>query len=284
MCKQISRRNFFLFLISLIVSACKSKAASGGELTIGVINYSGGEEIINQYTQFNKYLSEKMKAYVLLEPAFNENQAIERLKDSTWSLVFAPPGLAALAISRYQYTPLFPLLGENNLRSIIVVHQDSSLSNLKMLEGQTLVLGQPGSTTGYYLPLYNLYGLTLAEILFAPTPTTVLEWVVQKKANAGAVSIAELDIYNSQLKQNELRILFKDPHSIPSGMLLVGPNVERKDQEYIRQVLNDYPSILAQEVKYVPNGKVPDYKYMITVVDRVMAIASQLQNKPARLF
>ncbi|MCP6762132.1 MAG: phosphate/phosphite/phosphonate ABC transporter substrate-binding protein [Fischerella sp. CENA71] len=284
MYKPISRRNFFLFLISLIVSACKSKAASEGELTIGVINYSGGEEIINQYAQFNKYLSKKMKAYVLLEPAFNENQAIERLKDSTWSLAFAPPGLAALAISRYQYTPLFPLFGDNNLRSIIVVRQDSLLSNLKMLEGQTLVLGQPGSTTGYYLPLYNLYGLTLAEILFAPTPTTVLEWVVQKKANAGAVSIAELDLYNSQLKQNELRILFKDPHSIPSGMLLVGPNVERKDQEYIRRVLNDYPSILAQEVKYVPNGKIPDYEYMITVVDRVMAIASQLQNKPARLF
>ncbi len=284
MFKPISRRNFFLFLLSLIVSACKSKAASGGELIIGVINYGGGEEIINQYAQFNKYLGEKMKAYVLLEPAFNENQAIERLKDRTWSLVFAPPGLAALAISRYQYTPLFPLLGDSNLRSIIVVRQDSSLSDLKMLEGQTLVLGQPGSATGYYLPLYNLYGLTLAEILFAPTPTTALDWVVQGKAKAGAVSIAELDLYNSQLKQNQLRILFKDPHSIPPGMLLVGPSMERKNQEYIRQTLNEFPSILAQEVKYVPNGEVPDYGYMIAVVDRVMAIASQLQNKPARLF
>ncbi|MGJ5673982.1 MAG: phosphate/phosphite/phosphonate ABC transporter substrate-binding protein [Nostochopsis sp.] len=284
MFKPISRRNFFLFLLSLVVSACKSKAAFGGELTIGVINYSSGEEIINQYAKFNKYLGEKMNAYVLLEPAFNENQAIARLKDSTWSLVFAPPGLAALAISNYQYTPLFPLVGDTNLRSIIVVRKDSSLSDLKMLEGQTLVLGQPGSATGYYLPLYNLYGLTLAEILFAPTPTTVLEWVAQGKANAGAVSIAELDIYDSQSKQNELRILFKDPHLIPPGMLLIGPNVERKNQEYIQRILNEFPSIFAQEVKYVPNGKVPNYQYMITVVNRVMAIASQLQNKPVRLF
>ncbi len=284
MLKKISRRNFFLFLLSLIISACKSKADWGGELTIGVINYGGGEEIINQYTQFNKYLAEKIKVYVLLEPAFNENQAIERLKDRSWSLVFAPPGLAALAISRYRYTPLFPLVGDSNLRSIIVVRKDSSLGDLKMLEDQTLVLGQPGSATGYYLPLYNLYGLTLAEILFAPTPTTVLEWVDQGKANAGAVSIAELEIYDSLSKNHQLRILFKDPHSIPPGMLLVGPNVERKNQEYIRQVLNDFPSVFAQEVKYVPNGEVPNYKYMIAVVDRVMAIASQLQNKPARLF
>ncbi|KOP26698.1 phosphonate ABC transporter substrate-binding protein [Hapalosiphon sp. MRB220] len=284
MLKKISRRNFFLFLLSLVISACKSKADWGGELTIGVINYGGGEEIINQYTQFNKYLAEKIKVYILLEPAFNENQAIERLKDRSWSLVFAPPGLAALAISRYRYTPLFPLVGDSNLRSIIVVRKDSSLGDLKMLEDQTLVLGQPGSATGYYLPLYNLYGLTLAEILFAPTPTTVLEWVDQGKANAGAVSIAELEIYDSLSKNHQLRILFKDPHSIPPGMLLVGPNVERKNQEYIRQVLNDFPSVFAQEVKYVPNGEVPNYEYMIAVVDRVMAIASQLQNKPARLF
>ncbi|BAZ65538.1 MAG: phosphate/phosphite/phosphonate ABC transporter substrate-binding protein [Pelatocladus maniniholoensis HA4357-MV3] len=284
MFRQFSRRDFLLFLLSLIVSTCKSKSAYGGVLTIGVINYSAGEEIINQYANFNSYLAEKMKAYIQLEPVFNENQAIERLKERVWSVVFAPPGLAALAISRYQYTPLFPLVGESNLRSIIVVGKDSPLNNLKMLESQTLVLGQPGSATGYYLPLYNLYGLTLAEILFAPTPKTVLEWVAQGKANAGAVSVAELDLYRSQLNQSELRILFKDPHLIPPGVVLVGPNVERKNQEYIRRALNDFPSSLAQEVGYVPNAKVPDYQYMINVVDRVMAIASQLQNKPARLF
>jgi phosphonate transport system substrate-binding protein len=284
MFKQFSRRDFLLFLLSLIVSACKPKSSYGGELTVGVINYSGGEEIINQYAKFNSYLGEKMKAYIQLEPVFNENQAIERLKERVWSVVFAPPGLAALAISRYQYTPLFPLIGETNLRSIIVVGKDSPLSDLKMLEGQTLVLGQPGSATGYYLPLYNLYGLTLAEILFAPTPKTVLEWVAQGKANAGAVSVAELELYGSQLKQSELRILFKDPHFIPSGVVLVGPSVERKNREYIRRALNEFPSILAQDVGYVPNGNVPDYGYMIEVVERVKAITSQLQNKPVRLF
>ncbi|WP_315789788.1 phosphate/phosphite/phosphonate ABC transporter substrate-binding protein [Fischerella sp. JS2] len=284
MFKLFYRRNFILFLVSLIVSACKTKSTLGGELTVGVINYSGGEEIISQYAKFNSYLGEKMKAYIQLEPVFNENQAIARLKEGAWSIAFTPPGLTALAISRYQYTPLFPLVGETNLRSIIVISQDSPLSDLKMLEGQTLVLGQPGSATGYYLPLYNLYGLTLAEILFAPTPKTVLEWVAQGKANAGAISVAELEIYASGFNSSQFRILFKDPHSIPPGVVLVGPNVERKNQEYIRRVLNEFPASLAQDVGYVPNGKVPDYGYMIEVVERVKAIASQLQKKPVRLF
>lgn len=48
--------------------------------------------------------------------------------------------------------------------------------------------------------------------------------------------------------------------------------------------MNDAPSSLAQEVGYVPNGQVPNYKYMISVVDRVSSITSKLQSKPVRLF
>jgi phosphonate transport system substrate-binding protein len=277
---RFSRRLFLLQLLSLTVAGCQSKPTFEGALTIGVINYSGDEQIINQYAKFDSYLGEKTKAYIQLEPTFNENRAIERLEARAWSLVFAPPGLAAIAISRYQYVPLFPLLGISNLRSILVVRKDNPIKDLKQLQGQTVALGQPGSATGYYLPLFNLYGLTLAEVLFAPTPKTVIEIVTQGKATAGAVSMAEFN----ETPQTDLRVLYTDPHYIPSGVVLIGPNVERNRQEYIRQVMSEFPSVLAEEIGYIPNGKVPDYRYMITVVERVKLIASQLQNKPARLF
>ncbi|MBD6615673.1 phosphate/phosphite/phosphonate ABC transporter substrate-binding protein [Komarekiella sp. 'clone 1'] len=277
---RFSRRLFLLQLLGLTLAGCQSTPSFEGVLTIGVINYDGSEEIINQYAKFNRYLGEKTKAYIQLEPVFNENKAIESLEARAWSLVFAPPGLAAIAIARYQYIPLFPLLGVSNLRSILVVRKDNPIQDLKQLQGQIVALGQPGSATGYYLPLYNLYGLTLAEVLFAPTPKTVLEFVTQGKATAGAVSIAEFN----EAGQTNLRTLYTDPHYVPSGVVLIGPNIERNRQEYIRQVMSEFPSVLAEEIGYIPNGKVPDYRYMITVVERVKLIASQLQNKPARLF
>ncbi|MEH2449130.1 MAG: PhnD/SsuA/transferrin family substrate-binding protein [Nostoc sp.] len=281
---RFPRRLFLFNLLGLTFAACQSPKEFEGTLTIGVINYGGGEQIINQYAKFNSYLGEKTNSYIQLEPAFNENRAVERLQARAWSLVFAPPGLAAIAIARHQYVPLFPLIGISNLRSIFVVRKDNPISDLKQLQGQTVALGQLGSATGYYFPLYNLFGTTLTEILFAPTPRAALELVVQGKAIACAVSEAELALYGSQLGSTEFRILFKDPHYVPLGVVLIGPNVERNRQEFIRKVMSNAPSDLAQEVGYISNGQVPDYKYMISVVDRLSSITSQLQKKPARLF
>ncbi|MBW4642471.1 MAG: phosphate/phosphite/phosphonate ABC transporter substrate-binding protein [Goleter apudmare HA4340-LM2] len=281
---RFSRRFFLWQQLSWIVAGCTSTLKPTGILTIGVINYGGGEEIIKQYTQFNRLLGEKTKAHIRLEPTFNENKAIERLEANAWSLVFAPPGIAAIAISRHQYIGLFPLVGVSNLRSIFVVRKDSPITDLQQLQGQIVALGQPGSATGYYFPLYNLFGLTLAEILFTPAPKTVLELVAEGKAAAGAVSLAEFNLYRSRLPSTDFRILHTDPHYVPAGVVLIGPTVERNRQEFIRKIMNDFPSTFAQEVGYVPNGKIPDYQYMISIVERVRAIAANVQSKPARLF
>lgn len=289
---RFSRRLFFLQL--LLLTACKGRSISsqGEELIVGTVSYSEGEQTINQYDRFINYLGEKTQSLIRLEPAFNENKALERIRNQAWSLVFASPGLAAIAIAQAQYQPLFPLEGVNKKRSIVVVLKDSPLQNLKELAGKTVALGQPGSATGFYFPIYNLYGLTLAEILLAPTPETVLEWVAQGKAAAGALSQQEFNLYSPQLSQTAFRVLYTDPHNIPLGVVLIGSTVERNRQEYIRKVMREAPSVLAKEAGYVPNAPVPDYRYMIAVMERVRSIfpyesrqgAADVQLKPARLY
>lgn len=281
---RFSRRLFLLQLLLLTACGVKLTSSQGGELIVGVISYGEGEQMLNRFERFNRYLSEKTGLLIKLEPAFNENVALERIENGSWSLIFAPPGLAAIAIDRYQYVPVFPLQGVGNTSSILVVRKDSPIRDLKELEGQTVVLGKPGSATGYYLPLYNLYGLTVAEILFAPTPQIVLEWVGQRKATAGALSREEFNLYSPQFSNTEFRILFSDLHNVPPGAVLIGSTVERNREKYIRKFMNEAPAVLAQEVGYVPNEPVPEYQYMISVVERVRSIANHLSEKPARLF
>lgn len=272
-----------LYLLLAIASACQSTSTQNrGQIVIGVISYGQGEQSLNQYADFERYLSENTKARIEIEPAFSENKAIERIKNHGWSLVFAPPGIAAIAIADYYYLPLFPIQ-MGNLRSILVVRDTSPIRELKQLQGKTVALGQPGSATGYYLPIYNLHGLTLAEILFAPTPKNVLELVAQGKAEVGAVSLAELRLYSSQFKQVKFRVLFTDPHQVPPGVVLIKPEVERNRQEQIRQVMRAVPLTIAQTSGYIPDQAVPDYQYMISVVKRVRAIAPHLHHKPVRL-
>ena len=276
----------------LLLAACRSRSiqSQGDALVVGTVSYSEGQQTLNQYERFLNYLGEKTGTLVRLEPTFNENKALERIRSRAWTLVFAPPGLAAIAISQEQYRPLFPLEGLNNLRSIIVVQKDSPVRNLKELAGKTLALGQPGSATGFYFPIYNLYGSTLAEILLAPTPKAVLEWVSEGKATAGALSQREFNFYQQQLNQTAFRVLYTDPHNVPLGVVLIAPNIELNRAENIRQVMNEVPSVLAQETGYVPTGSVPDYRYMIAVVERVRSIfpyelePGEMQLKPARLF
>ncbi|MBD2104017.1 PhnD/SsuA/transferrin family substrate-binding protein [Leptolyngbya sp. FACHB-261] len=279
-----SRRLFLLQLF--LLSACGTKATSGRRerIVVGVVSYDQGQQIITRYTKFNDYLGRETQSLIEFEPAFNENKALERIQSGSWSLVFAPPGLAATAIVQHQYLPLFPLIGVSNLRSVLVVRQDSPIQNLKELAGKTVALGQPGSATGYYWPIYNLYGLTLGEILFAPTPKAVLELLDQGKAVAGALSLEEFNAYRSQFSQNKFRVLHTDPHRVPAGAVLIGPTVERNRQEQIRKVMSEVPSVLSQEAGYVPNGDVPDYQYMISVVQQVAPITANVRKKPANLF
>lgn len=283
--RKLPRRLFIMQMLSLL-GACKSQDTSTKELelVVGVISYGEEKQVIERFSHFCKYLGEKIGAIIQLEATFNENMAMERIRNRAWSLVFATPGLAAFAKVNYQYLPIFPLETDGNSRSIYVVRQDSSLQNLNDLQGKTIALGLPGSATGYYFPLYNLYGLTLAEILFAPTPQIILEWVAQKKASAGAMSLEEFNLNKIKFSGVEFRILFTDPHNVPPGALLISPNIERNRQELIRNYLQQAPPSLIQEVEYIPNGELPDYRQMISVVNQVTSIAANLRSQPARIF
>jgi phosphonate transport system substrate-binding protein len=259
---------------------------------VGTVNYGSQLRSPDQYDRFKQYLGEKLQAVIQLEPAFNERKAIERIQSQEWSLVFAPPGLAVIAMTKHQYTPLFPLIGVNNLRSVLVVQKDSPAQDLKSLSGKRIAIGQPGSATGYYFPIFNLYGLTLAELIVSPTPKAVLEAIAQGKADAGALSLEEFNTLKPQLSPVEFRVLFNDPHAVPPGVLLISPIVDRTLQESIQKILSEAPSVVAEEVGFVPSGSTPDYKYMISVVERVRSIfpadqvegAGLLSQKPVRLF
>lgn len=283
-----------LFLASLFLAACSTQSRSSNrqQFVLGTVSYGSGEKTIAQYDRLTRYLEEKLQAVVQLEPAYNERKALERLKSQAWSIVFAPPGLAAIALTKYRYLAVAPLAGVSSLRSVLVVLKNSPYQTLGSIAGKTLAIGQPGSAVGYYFPIFNLYGLTLASLVTPGTPKAILEAIAQGKADVGALSLEEFNTYRTQVNQAEFRILFTDAHTVPSGLVLISPNVDRTVQESIQNVLNEMPSVVAQEAGFVPNGTIPDYTYMISVVERVRTIfpaetqegAALLTQKPVRLF
>jgi phosphonate transport system substrate-binding protein len=274
-----------LFSINFLSFGCTQKSEPPlGKLVVGSVTYDRGMSSTEQYERFKEYLAQQIRTYVELEPAFNELAAVEQVKRQAWSIVFAPPGLAAIAIKEGGYLPILPMQGRQGLirvRCVIVVRQDSPIQNLAQLSGKAVALGKAGSATGYYLPLYDLYGLTLRELRFAPTPKTGLEWLAKQEVEATALSEDEFQLYGRDFTEK-----FRVIHStrfIPSGVVMLNPSLTKEQQEKITEAMKEATPNIARDAGYIPNANAPAYQQFIELVDKVKPIEANINRKPAVL-
>ncbi|WP_299488295.1 PhnD/SsuA/transferrin family substrate-binding protein [Acaryochloris sp. IP29b_bin.137] len=285
--KMHSRRFFLIFLLPILwlLIACDSTENEPlKKLVVGVVSYGEGSRSLEQYADLKEHLGTELKSLIEFEPALNEIQAIDQIERQNWDLVFAPPGLAAIAISQAQYVPVLPREGGEQEQSVIVVRDDHPSAALTDLGNQAVALGQKGSAAGYYFPVFNLYGLTLAEIKFGATPKEVLKWVNQGEVVAGALSLAEFERYRSDFKETQFRILYRDSHLVPSGSVLVGPDVDEALKTQLLDALESASPGTKRSVGYISNAQPPNYEYLIKVVKRVQPIAQRIREKPAPLY
>lgn len=265
-------RHILIGILPLLLISCNSIPEQGyNKYSIGIISNNNSNSL-DKYDEFKKYFAIQTQSLIEFEPAFNEIKALEQIAGKKWDLVFAPPGLAAIAISEYNYQAIMPLEGRDKTRSVIVVKNDSLFQTRKDLAGKKIALGQKGSATGYYFPLYNLYGLNISKIQ-APTPKKVLQWLDNKEVNAGALSLEEYNLYRRQFPPNSFRILYLDQHNVPSGAILISDHIERNQEGQIIIALTRTPSFVSASAGFLTTEKLPDYSYLINVIKRVREIS-----------
>jgi phosphonate transport system substrate-binding protein len=287
--KTITWRHFLLIqftvLIGLVGAGCRSSkdSISTERLTVGVVSYGEQTVSLEKYEQFKNYLATQTQSIVELEPAYNELQALEQIQRQKWEIVFAPPGLAAIAMGRGLYIPLFSMEGiSSRQRSLLIVRDDAPINKIADLANKKVALESVGSAAGYYIPLYDLYGLTLAEIRFAPTPKTVLEWLNDGSVDAGAIAERDFELYRQQFSGTKFRILHTS-RWIPPAVVLLAPTVERNRQQQIQKAMEQAPGYILSDAGYVPAAKVPNYDQFIKLVEKVRPLEPQVKQTPSVL-
>jgi phosphonate transport system substrate-binding protein len=279
-CWKIS---IYWFFVLLIVGCSSQKTFNSEKLTIGLVSYGESTLSIDKYEALQEYLSQETSSLVDLEPAYNELRALDQIQRKNWSIVFAPPGLAAIAMGQELYLPLFTLEGVSSLeKSMIVVREDSSIQKLTDLANKKIALGEPGSAAAYYMPLYDLYGLTLEQIRLSPTPQKILEWVSTGEVQAGAISENDFSRYRQEFAPTQFRVLWKS-RSIPAGVVLLSPTIDRNRQENIKQAMSEAPSNIIADAGYVPGRSIPQYQEFIKLVEKVKPLEKQVRQVPAVL-
>ncbi|MDJ0661101.1 MAG: PhnD/SsuA/transferrin family substrate-binding protein [Crocosphaera sp.] len=277
-------RCLYLLLIVFTLFGCQSRQPFQARLTIGVISFGENEQLEEKYGELKRYLEAELNSIVELEPTYNERQAVAQINRKAWDLVFASSGLAAIATKQSTYIPILPLEGGLNNRSIFVVAQNSPLKSLSELKGKGVALGQPGSATGYYFPLLNLYGLTLGKTRLAATPQQALEWIGQGEVAAAAMSLEQYNRYRTTVSGTRFRVLYQDNHSVPSGSILVSSSLPQIEQEALYNVLSNAPPMIPASVGYIANAEVPNYEELIKVIEKVTPITDNLQKQPVLLY
>jgi phosphonate transport system substrate-binding protein len=287
--KIIILPRFMLFQILMILGltaiGCDPEKTSTipDKLTIGVVSYGEQKFSQDKYERFKDYIAVQTKLIVELEPAYNELQAVAQIKRKNWDIVFAPPGLAAIAIGQELYIPLFPMEElSRRQRSLLIVRDEAPIKKIVDLTNKTVTLGEVGSAAGYYVPLYDLYGLTLAQIRFAPTPKTALQWLSEGSTDAIALSEKDFDTYHQEFSKTKFRTL-QTSRWIPSGVVVLGPKVDRNLQEQIQKVMSEAPPDIAWDAGYVPAAPVPNYKELIKLVEKVRPLEERVKQRPAVL-
>ena len=273
-----------LAFIGVLGGCAPQKVVVPDKLTIGIVSYGEQTVSLDKYDRFKDYLAQTTKSVVEIEPAYNELEAIEQVNRKNWDVVFAPPGLAAIAIDKDLYIPLFASEGVSSVqRCLLIVRDDSSITSLSDLGNKTIALGQEGSAAGYYMPLYDLYGLTLSEIRFAPTPKTALQWISEGTIDAAALSERDFERFQRDFSSPKLRILHTS-RWIPPGLVLLGPNIDRNQQQEIEQAMKEAPADITSDAGYVPTASLPGYKQFIEFVGKVRPIEERVHQKPAVLI
>ncbi len=166
---------------------------------------------------------------------------------------------------------------------MLVVRGDNPTQTLVELNGKVAALGEPGSAAGYYLPLYDLYGLILTEVRFAPTPRLALQWLDEGTVDVSALSMGDFERYQREFPSAEFRVLHTS-RWIPPGLVLLGPTVDRNLQLQIEQAMRNAPSEITADAGYVPTAAVPDYSQFTELVNKVLPLRDAVQRKPAVLL
>lgn len=271
-----------LIVLTLALSACaagpsgqQALCGPSGRLRVGLVGSAEGRRgsagvILAEQEQFKlrELLMASSRCDVLLEPVLSPEQARLRLRNSEWDLAFLPPGLTAVALEQEGQFSLVRQLGRRqNSKSQLVVRADSRFKTRADLRGTRLGLLPRGSLTGFYLPLFNLHGLTFSQVGYELTYQDLMQGLKNREFDVIAWDGA------LPTQGDDIRIIHEDTHAIPLGALALSQPLLAQDYKPFVQKLDDNVSQLPSSLGYA-TGVIPD----LLMLQELRAIVSKVEG------
>lgn len=213
---------------ALALIAAADAAAQMRTITLGVISKRTQAEVEPQFIDFVRYVARKLATkpafegkvlvaptIVRLEKLIEENKVDFYMESPYSTYLVNATGIALPLLRRWKS-------GAAEYRGMLFTKKDSGAERVEDLRGRMIVLEDPGSTSGYFLPKVFLAGkgLKLTEktsldaavapneigYIFGYTTPRVIDLVLTRKVVAGAFSNEDYDRLDAK-KKSELVLL-----------------------------------------------------------------------------
>lgn len=231
-----------LVLFICILASCNSKPQ---KLTIGMIPIRDEVDMKKDFEPIRNYLEKELEIPIAIIITDSYVDLIKEMKNGSIDIGLYGAFSYVAAESEMELTPLVVQQRNDSgtyYYSYIFTKQDSSINQLEDLKGKSFAFVDTGSTSGFVLPYALLksrkqdFESYFSQIHYSGSHEQVAMDVLNKRADAGAISSAQLDllIKNEKINKEDYRIIWK------SEQLPLSPFVAKKElDEDVKQNFKD---------------------------------------------
>lgn len=249
----------------------QAKTLEKKSLTIGVVTDPA------PYEELKKYLKTQYPDVdIKIENAGEENR--NRIIKKQWDIVFSFTPINSVVAEDNGYTWLGRMYPNDPpfFQAALFVKKNSPIKSLKDINSKTIVaLGNFNSVTGFYVPIFDLYGKTM--ILKVKTSDVKAE-VASGKADVGAF------VYDL-IKDNPDFVIIHRSKNLTGAGVFLSPNLSASDREQLKTVLLNAPKEVRDKANYGP-GEPRDYSTFRGITRRVEQIVQcvDFNKQPVKIF
>lgn len=227
---------FLLFLLPMPLLAESAYAENG--YVLGRAPQLSANIISQLWTPFVEFLSKQTDNRITLKVYSDRNDFEKDLRHGMLDFYYGNPGYAVFGHERYGYKPLVRS-GNRELKGILLVHKNSTISSVEQLNGKTLSFpGENAFAASKYLRAKLHQDINLDFVpRYLNSHDDVYRSVVNGKYPAGGGVVRTLEREPEAL-QSQLRIIYETP-GLASHPLMVHPRVPYRVQIAVQTAILD---------------------------------------------
>jgi len=251
------------------------------------------------YTELESYLEDQLTQQLDRSVNVNVDSSIQigtpqwiakankKLQSKEWDIAFTLSPLVAVDAKNAGYEFAVRMMDRDNLKTVLFARREFPIDYVQDLTDKTRVaLADKNDIPGFYLPIYQLYGLEVSLEL-VPNLPDIVQKVLSDQADVG-VGLERMTSRFPNLKVlKDRRVTVLDnARTIPPGGVYLSPSLSDNAKALIKDLLLNAPSEVQKRSMYVPSQDEGDYEEVKKIKARAEEIIScaNFTENPVELY